>query len=108
MSTSKIDTETFLAENRQDILMYTTSWCGDCRRARKVFAALEIPYSELDIEDEPEAAEQVKRLNNGMQSVPTILFADGTILVEPSTRVLETKLASLAKDSPAKDSPAKD
>lgn len=76
--------------------MYTTTWCSDCRRAKKVFAARGVPYTEINIEEEPEAAEQVKRLNNGMQSVPTIVFADGSILVEPSNPVLEAKLASLA------------
>jgi mycoredoxin len=80
----------------QEILMYTTTWCSDCRRAKKVFAARGVPYTEINIEEEPEAAEQVKRLNNGMQSVPTIVFADGSILVEPSNPVLEAKLASLA------------
>ena len=76
-----------LERSGQEILMYTTSWCGDCRRAKKVFAALGVPFTEINIEDEPEAAEQVRRLNRGMQSVPTIVFADGSILVEPSTVV---------------------
>ena len=76
--------------------MYTTSWCHDCRRAKKVFATRGVAYIEINIEEEPEAVEQVKRLNNGMQSVPTIVFADGSILVEPSNPVLEAKLTSLA------------
>jgi mycoredoxin len=85
-------------EGRHDeILMYTTSWCGDCRRAKKVFAALGVAYAEIDIDSQPDAAEKVKFLNNGMRSVPTIVFADGTILAEPSSRVLEAKLASLGK-----------
>lgn len=85
-------------EGRPDeILLYTTSWCGDCRRAKKVFAALGVPYAEIDIDSRPDAAEQVKLLNGGMRSVPTIVFADGTILAEPSNRVLEAKLSSLGK-----------
>jgi mycoredoxin len=85
-------------EGRGDkILMYTTSWCGDCRRAKKVFVALGVPYAEIDIDSQPDAAEQVMSLNNGMRTVPTIVFADGTILAEPSNRVLEAKLISLDK-----------
>jgi mycoredoxin len=83
--------------HRNEILMYTTTWCGDCRRAKKVFAALGVAYAEIDIDSQPEAAEKVKLLNNGMRTVPTIVFADGTILAEPSSRVLEAKLATLGK-----------
>jgi mycoredoxin len=85
-------------EGRGDkILIYTTSWCGDCRRAKKVFAALSVAYAEIDIDSQPDAAEQVMLLNNGMRTVPTIVFADGTILAEPSNRVLEAKLISLGR-----------
>lgn len=87
-------TETNSAQKQQTgILMYTTSWCGDCRRSKKVFAALAVPYTEIDIEQHAEAAAIVRRLNNGMQAVPTILFPDGSILVEPSNAALEAKLA---------------
>ena len=82
--------------HERPILMYTTSWCGDCRRAKKVFEALGVPYTEVNIDVEPSAAAQVLSLNHGMRSVPTILFADGSMLVEPSNRELEVKLASLA------------
>lgn len=77
---------------QDEIVMYTTSWCGDCRRSKKVFAALGVPYAEIDIEQHEDAAEIVRRLNNGAQSVPTILFPDGTKLVEPSNATLEAKL----------------
>lgn len=80
-------------ETQDEIVMYTTSWCGDCRRSKKVFAALGVPYTEIDIERHDDAAEMVRRLNNGSQSVPTILFPDGTTLVEPSNATLEAKLA---------------
>ena len=78
------------------ILMYTTSWCGDCRRAKKMFETLGVPYTEVNIDSEPAAAARVMSLNHGMRSVPTILFADGSVLVEPSSRELEVKLASLS------------
>ena len=77
------------------ILFYSTTWCGDCRRSRKVFDAMGVSYTDIDIEEHPEAAEIVRKLNRGAQSVPTILFPDGTILVEPSNAILERKLATL-------------
>lgn len=97
MSASSMDKVTKLELTGLEILMYTTTWCGDCRRAKKVFAARGVPFTEINIGDNSEAAEQVRRLNRGMQSVPTIVFADGSILVEPSTGTLETKLSSLAR-----------
>lgn len=74
------------------IIMYSTAWCGDCHRARRVFAALGVPYRDIDIEQDEVAAALVTRLNHGARSVPTILFPDGTALVEPARAVLETKL----------------
>lgn len=79
-----------------EITFYSTSWCGDCRRSRKVFEAMGVSYTDIDIEQRPEAAEIVRKLNHGAQSVPTILFPDGSVLVEPSNAVLEQKLATLA------------
>jgi mycoredoxin len=75
-----------------DIIMYSTRWCGDCRRARRVFAALGVPYHEIDIEDDDAARQVVLRLNGGMASVPTIVFPDGTRLVEPGSSALEARL----------------
>jgi mycoredoxin len=95
MSAPPLDQPTSELANAQRILMYTTTWCGDCRRAKRVFGDLGIPYTEVNIDEEPQAAERVKELNKGMRSVPTIVFADGTILVEPSTMTLLAKLSSL-------------
>jgi mycoredoxin len=72
--------------------MYTTPWCGDCHRAKRVFAALGVPFHEIDIHQHPEAAQRVREINHGMQSVPTIVFPDGSVLVEPGARELEAKL----------------
>lgn len=74
------------------IVMYTTTWCADCRRAKRVFTKLGVPYTEINIEHDDAAAALVQRLNSGMRSVPTILFPDGTRLVEPSSRELEETL----------------
>lgn len=79
-----------------EILFYSTTWCGDCRRSRRVLDAMGIAYKDIDIEEYPDAADVVRKLNDGMQSVPTILFPDGTVLVEPSNAALEQKLTAMA------------
>lgn len=84
-----------MSESHGEIIFYSTSWCGDCRRSRKVFQALGVSYTDIDIEEHPEAAEIVRRVNNGRQSVPTIIFPDGSTLTEPSNAVLEQKLLAL-------------
>jgi mycoredoxin len=77
------------------IVMYTTPWCGDCRQAKRVFAALGVPVHEIDLQQHPEAAQRVREVNHGMQRVPTIVFPDDTVLVEPGARELEAKLRQL-------------
>jgi mycoredoxin len=76
----------------QKIKMYATSWCGDCRMARRWFDSHHIPYEWINIEDDDEAAAYVVKVNRGMRSVPTIVFPDGSILIEPSPRELANKL----------------
>ncbi|MDQ3249702.1 MAG: glutaredoxin family protein [Chloroflexota bacterium] len=77
------------------IVMYTTNWCPDCWRAKQVMNSQKIAYQEVNITDDEEAIERVMQLNGGNQSVPTIVFPDGSILTEPSTSVLMQKLRSL-------------
>lgn len=83
------------SNDENEIKFYSTSWCGDCRRSRKVFQAMGVSFTDIDIEEHPEAAEIVRQVNNGRQSVPTIVFPDGTTLTEPSNAVLEQKLTAL-------------
>lgn len=73
------------------IVMYATEYCSDCHRAKKFFEANNIPHLRVNLEGNREAAEFVMRLNNGMRSVPTIVFPDGSILVEPSWEELRQK-----------------
>ena len=73
------------------IKMYATTWCGDCRMAKRWFDAHSIPYDYINIETDERAAAEVLRINRGMRSVPTIVFPDGSILVEPSARQLASK-----------------
>ena len=74
------------------ITIYATEWCGDCRRARKYFDGHGVAYRWIDIDDDEQAEQLVIRTNKGMRSVPTIIFPDGDILVEPSNAQLERKL----------------
>ena len=81
------------SENLQTIKMYVTTWCGDCRMAKRWFDAHGIAYESINIEENDRAAEYVTRVNRGYRSVPTIVFPDGTILVEPSPRELASKFS---------------
>ena len=74
------------------IVMYSTAWCGDCKRAKHFFNEFGIDYLDHDIDADPEVKQEMMRLNNGRASVPTIIFPDGSILVEPSNEQLATKL----------------
>lgn len=90
-------TQSTEARSERPILMYSTPWCGDCWRAKRLFAEHGVAYTEIDIERDPAAAERVARINGGMQSVPTILFPDGSILVEPTNAQLQAKLVALTE-----------
>jgi len=76
--------------------MYTTTRCLDCRLDKRVFAAFDLPVVEVNVEEDELAAAFVLRLNSGMLSVPTILFPDGSWLVEPSATILEAKLRTVS------------
>lgn len=78
---------------QEKIKMYATTWCGDCRMAKRWFDSRSIPYEYINIEENDEAAKFVVRVNKGMQSVPTIVFPDGSILVEPNLRQLAEKFS---------------
>ena len=75
---------------------YGASWCGDCRRSRRQLDELGVAYHYIDTETTEGAIEKVIAYNNGMQSIPVIVFEDGTHLTEPSNPALEAKLRALA------------
>ena len=77
--------------NPDRIVMYTTEYCSDCFRAKKFFEENNITYDRIGLENNPEATEFVAKINNGYRSVPTIVFPDGSILVEPSWSELKQK-----------------
>lgn len=74
------------------IIVYVTAWCPDCRRARKFLDDHGITYQTVDIDRDPEGRAYVERINHGNRSVPTLLFPDGSILVEPRNVQLAEKL----------------
>jgi mycoredoxin len=76
------------------IVMYTTEYCSDCLRVKKFFEAHRIPYLRIGLEDNQEATDFVRQVNSGYRSVPTIIFPDGTVLVEPSWEELKIKLVN--------------
>ena len=88
-----LETSSQSATNQETIKMYATTWCGDCRMAKRWFDAHGIPYEYINIEEDNTAAEYVVRVNRGRRSVPTIVFPDGSVLVEPSARELAAKFA---------------
>ena len=77
--------------NEKRIRMYATTWCSDCRFAKRWLDAHGIAYDYINIEEDEQAAAYVTQVNNGARSVPTLIFPDGSILVEPDARQLLTK-----------------
>lgn len=73
------------------IVMYATEYCPDCHRAKAFFERNKIDYLKVGLEGNTEATEFVMQINNGNRSVPTIIFPDGSILVEPSWEELREK-----------------
>jgi len=71
------------------ITIYGTWWCGDCTRVRRFFDNNQITYQWIDIDQDEKAAQFVMATNRGMRSVPTIVFEDGSILVEPTESQLK-------------------
>jgi mycoredoxin len=78
------------------VTMYTTPWCGYCFRLKSQLDRAGVVYDEVDIERQPAAAELVASVNDGNQTVPTLVFADGAALTNPSLTQVKEQLASLA------------
>ena len=78
------------------LTMYTTPWCGYCQRLKGQMSREGIAWTEVNIEEVPEAAAIVEQVNNGNQTVPTLVFADGSAFTNPSLAQVKEKLAALA------------
>jgi len=77
------------------MIMYSTPWCGYCQRLKAQFGREGIAFEEVDIEQDPAAAAMVEQVNGGNQTVPTIVFADGTAMTNPPLAQVKEKLAAL-------------
>lgn len=79
-----------MAENA--ITMYGTLWCTDCKRTKKFFGEQRVHYEFVDVDADKDGLALVERVNGGKQIIPTLIFGDGSVLVEPSNAVLAAKL----------------
>lgn len=90
----KQETPHSVVPNVAELTMYSTTWCGYCRRLKMQLDEAGIAYSEIDIESEPAAAALVESVNRGNQVVPTVVFADGTAATNPTLREVQQRLAA--------------
>ena len=81
--------------SKEQIIFYGADWCGDCRRSKRLLEELNVEYTLIDTEKTEGAADKVVEINGGVQSIPVIVFADGTHLTEPSDKDLKAKLQAL-------------
>jgi mycoredoxin len=77
------------------LTMYTTSWCGYCVRLKTMLKSSGITYDEVNIEEDPSAAQFVSSVNGGNKTVPTVKFGDGSTLTNPTIAQVKQKLAEL-------------
>lgn len=78
--------------NPETITLYGTGWCPDCKRSKQFFGEQRVPYHYVDIDNDAQAVTFVEQVNHGYRSIPTIVFPDGSVLVEPSNAQLADKL----------------
>ena len=76
------------------VTMFTTSWCGYCRRLTSQLDRDGVPFTEVDIEANPEHADWVESVNGGNRTVPTVLFADGSAATNPSLGEVRARLSA--------------
>ena len=76
------------------VTMYSTAWCGYCHRLKRQMERSGVDYIEVDIEQDPGAAEFVMTVNGGNQTVPTVVFPDGSTATNPSLAEVITRLAA--------------
>ena len=77
------------------VTMYSTTWCGYCSRLKSQMQREGIAFDVVDIEQRPEAAALVERVNGGNQTVPTLVYADGTAQTNPPLKDVKAKVAAL-------------
>jgi thioredoxin reductase (NADPH) len=75
-----------------NIKLYGTNWCSDCKRSKKFLGEQRVHYEFINIEEDMEGQAYVQRVQNGGLTIPTIVFEDGSILIEPSNAEVAAKL----------------
>jgi mycoredoxin len=75
--------------------MYSTEWCGYCKRLKSQLNEIGITFDEVNIEEVPGTAEIVEKVNGGNRTVPTLVFSDGTAMTNPSAKQVQEKLQAL-------------
>jgi mycoredoxin len=75
----------------EPIVVYGADWCGDCIRAKRVLDGRGVDYRWIDLEARPDKAEEARRIGRSAR-IPVVAFPDGTVMVEPSTDDLESRL----------------
>lgn len=76
------------------VTMFTTTWCGYCRRLKSQMESAGVAYTEVDVEQAPEAAALVEQVNGGNRTVPTLRFPDGSTATNPSLAEVRERLAA--------------
>jgi len=77
------------------IKFYGATWCPDCKRSKQFLDENSASYEYVNIEEDPNAAAEVEKINNGYQSIPTIVFPNGKVLVEPSNEELKKAIEEM-------------
>jgi mycoredoxin len=75
------------------VLMFSTTWCGYCKRLKSQLQQAGVPYTEVNIEEVEGTAQLVARVNGGNQTVPTLVFPDGSTATNPSLADVQARLA---------------
>lgn len=75
-----------------NIKLYGTNWCSDCKRSKKFLGEQRVHYEFIDIEEDAEGQAFVQKVQNGGMTIPTIVFGDGSLLIEPTNAELAAKL----------------
>jgi mycoredoxin len=83
---------TLRAMSTPQITMYSTTWCGPCKRLKSDLEKSGIPFVQIDVESDDEAAALIEKINNGNRTVPTLVFADGTSMTNPSINKVKAHL----------------
>ena len=87
------------SETESKITVYGAPWCPDCRRVKQFLGEQRLPYDWIDMDEDPDGMRLIEKVNNGKHIIRTIVFWDGSVLVEPTNAELAAKLGLQIKAS---------